>query len=134
MSDENINEPIMSITPDGIKINTPPGASVKTNSTQTYMNGVKETSTGGEISHEASDQLVQINNEMTATNEGEIVNEGGSLRQEGNKMLADHKGKIINKSTSKRLKVSLIIVIIGVVADVLSLISSGQHFWGLLRR
>lgn len=136
MNDEKNSEPIMSIGPDGIKINTQHGNSVKTNSTQTYMKGVKQTSDGGEISHKATKGLVQRDNEMKATDKGKIINEvdeGGLLHQEGNKMITDKKGKIINRAKSKTLKISLVIVPIGLIANVITLLSFWQRLWDLLK-
>ncbi len=135
MNNKKNNEPIVSIGPNGIKINTPPGSSVKTNATHTYMKGIKQVSSGGKISHKAKKKLIQKDNEMTATNKGKIINEveeGGLLYQEGNKMTADSKGEIINRVKSKSFKIISLVVVISVLADIITLITDGKHFWDLI--
>lgn len=96
------NDAILSITSDGvnskIKINTPVGASLTTNATETYMQNVEQKTSGGEISHNATD-LTQVGGSQTAKNKGKITNsvEGGTLRQKNLTQSAEDKGEIVNE-------------------------------------
>ena len=101
MSDDK-NDAILSITSDGvnseIKINTPPGAYLTTNATKTHMQNVEQESSGGEISHNATD-LTQVGGSQTAKNQGKITNrvEDGTLHQEDMTQSAEDKGEILNE-------------------------------------
>jgi hypothetical protein len=127
---------LMTITSDGIKINTPPGSAVITNATEAIMRGVEQTTSGGIISHTATNQLTQIGGSHTASNGGKIINsvEGGSLAQIGVKQSADSKGEIINriKKLERPLKITALIAGVGLLADVVTLLSYGKHVWGLI--
>lgn len=96
------NDVFFSITSDGVnnktKITTPPGVSVKTNSTQAYMQNIEQKSTGGEISHNSND-LIQIGGSQTAINKGKITNrvENGLLFQENVKQSVENNGEILNE-------------------------------------
>lgn len=92
------HDAILSISPDGIKINTPSGTSLTTNSSKTHMQNIQQGSTGGEILHNAAD-LTQIGGSQTAKNAGKITNsvEGGTLRQENLSQSAEDKGEILNE-------------------------------------
>lgn len=92
------HDAILSISPDGIKINTPPGASLTTNSSKSHMQNVQQESTGGEISHNSAD-LTQIGGSQTAKNAGKITNrvEGGTLHQQNVVQSAESKGEILNE-------------------------------------
>ncbi|MFA6549962.1 MAG: hypothetical protein WCT36_01235 [Candidatus Gracilibacteria bacterium] len=100
MADEN--NAIFSITSDGVNseitINTPPGASVKTNSTETYMQNIDQTSTCGEISHN-SNNLTQIGGSQSASEGGKITNrvENGTLFQENIDQSAESGGEIMSE-------------------------------------
>ncbi len=101
MSDDK-GDAILTITSDvvnkKIKINTPPGASVTTNSSKAHMKNVEQESTGGDISHNSGD-LTQIGGSQTASNRGKTTNrvEGGTLHQEKVAQSADSKGEILNE-------------------------------------
>ena len=101
MSDDE-NNAILSIKSDGfkreIKINTPPGASLSTNSTKAHMQNVEQESSGGEISHNSAD-LTQIGGSQSARNKGKITNrvEDGTLRQENVTQSAEDHGEILNE-------------------------------------
>lgn len=98
----NKNDAILSVTSDGVnskvKINTPPGSSVITNATKTYMQNVEQESSGGEISYNSAD-LTQIGGTQTAKNQGKITNrvEGGTLYQKDLTQSAEDKGEILNE-------------------------------------
>ncbi|OGY68650.1 MAG: hypothetical protein A3B94_00610 [Candidatus Jacksonbacteria bacterium RIFCSPHIGHO2_02_FULL_43_10] len=96
------NDTIIFMTPDGvnnkIEINTPPGASVTTNATKIHMQNVEQESSGGEISHNATD-LTQIGGRQTAKNNGKITNRvvGGTLHQENLDQSAENEGEVLNE-------------------------------------
>lgn len=96
------NDAILSITSDGkkgeIKIKTPPGSFLKTNSTKAYMKNIKQETTGGDIMHDSKD-LTQIGGSQTAKNKGKITNrvENGKLYQENVNQSAENKGEIVNE-------------------------------------
>lgn len=128
------DDAILSITSDGvntkIKINTPPETSVKTSSSQAYMQNIEQKSTGGEISHNSND-LTQIGGSQTAINKGKITNrvENGSLYQKNVEQSAEDSGEILNEV--KKLKIPFIITIIAIGADIITYYSFGRHLWEL---
>ncbi|MBD3156525.1 hypothetical protein GF369_01725 [Candidatus Peregrinibacteria bacterium] len=127
MAEEN---PILSIGPDGVKINTTEGSSLKTNTTNTIMEGVEQYSSGGEISHKATDTLVQKDNEMSVSGSGKITNQGSVLYQEGNIMKATDNGEISNIVGNGTIVLS-VVLILSILADVATLLTTGKHFWQL---
>lgn len=116
---------------DSIKFNLGKGDSLKINSTKTFMKGVEQNANGGKIEHHATEELTQIGNSMEAKNDGQIINEveGGALNQIDNKMKVDDGGKIINKVSKKDIKLPIILILLGVFADMTSLYFFGLHFW-----
>ena len=96
------NNTIISFNADGvnskIEITTPPGASVVTNASQTYMQNIEEESSGGEISHNSAD-LTQIGGSQIAGNKGKITNrvEGGKLYQKDLAQSIGDDGEILNE-------------------------------------
>lgn len=96
-------EAILTISPQGIKIHTPDGAKLTTNATRTTMRGVDQKASGtGEISHRATESLVQTANTITATSGGRILNESSNLVQTDNSIAADNGGEIINRANNSR--------------------------------
>jgi hypothetical protein len=93
-----MKDSILSITPDGIKINTPPGATVSTNSTQAHMQNVEQNTSGGHIDHNSKD-LTQIGGSQSASNKGKITNRvtNGTLLQENVEQTAESSGEIVNE-------------------------------------
>lgn len=134
----NEEKPILSIRDNGIEINLKKGSSIKTNSSKTFMRGIKQYVDGGELEHRATEELTQIDNTMEATKGGKIINEveGGKLNQRNNKMKADGKGVIVNRF-SKKVGVALWIVatttVIGFLVDFTSLYLFGVHVWDKIR-
>ncbi len=105
-------KPLFSISDtDGIEINLKKGDSIETNSTKTFMQGVKQNVEGGSLEHHATEELTQIGNTMEATKGGKIINEGGKITQIDNKMKADEEGVIINR-TYKNIGITIGIIII----------------------
>jgi len=129
------NEPILSITNDEvrtkIKINTPPGSSLITNSSKAYMKNVEQESSGGDISHNSAD-LTQIGGSQVAKNNGKITNrvENGKLYQKDIAQFAEDGGEILNE-VKKKLKIPIILVIVAVGADIITWYSMGIHLWEL---
>lgn len=124
-------KPLFSISDtDGIEINLKKGDSIKTNSTQTFMQGVKQNVEGGLLEHHATEELTQVGNTMEATKGGKIINEGGKVTQIDNKMRTNEKGIIVNK-VYKKIGITIgIITILGVLADITSLYLFGVNLWG----
>lgn len=126
------NDTILSIKSDGkntkIKINTPLGSSVKTNSTQAYMRNIEQETTGGKISHNSND-LTQIGGSQTARNKGKIINrvKNGRLYQKDINQSAEDNGKILNEV--KKLKIPFIITILAIGADIITYYFLGRHIW-----
>lgn len=118
-----------------IKINVQKGTSVGMNATSIGMSGVETTVSGGEISSNAKNSLVQIGNTMNCSNGGLIKNEvgeGGSLHQIGNKMTADSKGKIINSVGRSSLLGLGVLAVVGFSADIITLLVYGKNVWDYL--
>ena len=92
------NDAILTITPNGIKIKTPPKASIATNSSHTHMVNIEQESTGGNISHNSGD-MTQIGGSQSAKNSGNITNRvnGGTLYQEDVNQSAEDHGTILNE-------------------------------------
>ncbi|MFA6077325.1 MAG: hypothetical protein WC735_04615 [Candidatus Paceibacterota bacterium] len=122
-------KPLLYIGPDGIKMNVNKDSSIETNSTKTFMKNVEQNVNGGKIKHYATEELTQICNKMEAKADGQIINEvgEGSLKQIGNSMKAEEGGKIINRIIKKDLKLPLLILTIGILADLTSLYFFGEH-------
>ena len=131
------NNAIFSITSNGvnskIKIDTPPGVSVKTNSTQAYMQNIEQKSTGGKISYN-SNNLTQIGGSQTAVNNGKITNrvENGALYQENVTQSAESKGEILNEV--KKPKIPLMLTITAVGANLISYYFFGLRLWELFTK
>ena len=123
-------KPLLSIGPDGIKFNVDKDATVRTNSTKTFMKGVAQNVNGGVIEHRATEELTQIGNIMEASDGGKILNEveGGKINQQNNQMVTKKEGTIINRVLNNKkpavwiLLLSTIPVILGFWNDISSLI------------
>ncbi len=92
-------KPLLLIGDNGIEINLKEGDLINTNSSQTFMKGVKQNVDGGVLEHHALEELVQIGNTSEVANGGKITNEvgGGRLIQIDNKMKANRGGAILNR-------------------------------------
>ena len=114
-----------------ISINAGGGVSLKTNGTSIRINGVTENSTGGVIHHKAGQTLIQTGNEMTASQGGKIINEveDGHLIQTFNNIKSTTEGIVINKVTRSKLKIPILLVVLGVLADLIAVLSTGSHIW-----